>query len=150
MQGSIEKIWRRRWYSVKSGAWTDEGTRRLYAFVSSGYGAKLRAWFDFVSYILKILNASNTFASLTKLNSFPAKWCSWDVLPTKVSLIKTWLSQNKHQNATASSLACKGENAHLRQASFCFHMVSCFELFDPSLVRERSYFSLWFGVIGES
>ena len=59
-------------------------------------------------------------------------------------------SQNKHQNATASSLACKGENAHLRQASFCFHMVSCFELFDPSLVRERSYFSLWFGVIGES
>ena len=89
MGGSIEKIWRRRWYSVKSGAWTDEGTRRLYAFVSSGYGAKLRAWFDFVSYILKILNASNTFASLTKLNSFPAKWCSWDVLPTKVSLIKT-------------------------------------------------------------
>jgi hypothetical protein len=60
-------------------------------------------------------------------------------------------SQNKHQNATASSLmACKGENAHLRQASFCFHMVSCFELFELSLVPERSYFSLWFGVIGES
>ena len=46
----------------------------------------------------------------------------------QVCFRQTWLGQNKHPNATAS-LACKGENAHLRQASFAvtwFHVLSSF------------------------
>ena len=108
------------------------------------------AWFDFVPDILNLLNAISTL--VWHRNYIPRYWtqlrrcANQNILDQDLALC----SQTKHQNATASSLSCKGENAHWRQASFCFHMVSCFELFELSLVRERSHFRLWFGVIVES